>query len=827
MPDISPSVSSDFKTNSDSPAELREQISEFVHWGGVDRWVWDVVTGSFQISEEFLVRYGYDPAELLPISLEKWQTLIHSEDVSRVVEDFLRCLTGGQETVDLNYRVVLKNGKTIWTYCQGGITRRDANGEPLQITGIIQDIDKYVRSEELMSRQNLLLSESNHAAQLLINASADTYQETVHAVLGILCAALKTERSYLWRNRKDEKGRFLPAVNFEFSWEKDKDCVEERYARLLFNVTLSLFEEDLEDGKDVQILTNELPDSIRMKFADYGVKSILITPIFFNDTIWGFVGFDDCRTEREWTATEIGILRSVGMLVASAARRLDIQAALETEKKLLQQVFDAGPVAVALTTGSVVKRANKHFRDLFQKDIGDDIGEIYVDYTDRTRILQQVSKHSSVENHQVALKLADGTIHKTLLTMLTIDYENRPSTLGWCVDINDLLTALQRAEAATKLKSEFLARVSHEIRTPMNAILGITHLLLQTEMSEQQRDHQLIIQTAANGLLGIIDDILDFSEIETGKMILEFVPFRMSEVLNQVVSMIEIQARNKGLVIEKNIGEDIHGDLIGDPKRVKQILVNLATNAVKFTEKGTVKLSITSVPRGTDAVNQTLLFNVTDTGIGINAEQVPRLFESFTQADGSMTRKYGGAGLGLAISKHLVGMLGGRISVRSELGRGTEFTFRLVFPKAEQQQDAESSEAAMASSVLNSVKVLLVEDNKVNQLVARELLMKWGIAVTVANNGQEGVNAVRNGKFDLVLMDIQMPVMDGLTATREIRKLPDCGVNQLPVLAMTAHAAKEDYQSSIAAGMNEHLTKPINPTVLKAALKKWLRKTKR
>jgi signal transduction histidine kinase/CheY-like chemotaxis protein len=384
----------------------------------------------------------------------------------------------------------------------------------------------------------------------------------------------------------------------------------------------------------------------------------------------------------------------------------------------------------------------------------------------------------------------------------------------------------KRAEAASRAKSEFLAGMSHELRTPLNGVLGMLDIALDGELSASQREDLETAKELGLSLLALVNDILDLAKIEAGKMTLEGIRFSPEALADGCCKSLAARARQKGLDLTREVEPGVPRYLLGDPLRLHQVLVNLLGNAVKYTQSGSVRLRVSSGPAPASGKTQ-LRFDVEDTGIGIPNEKLSLIFEKFTQADSSITRRYGGTGLGLSICKQLVELHGGRIWAESTVGLGSAFHVALELPEApppsqEIPVDGLAKVAAPAgeSEGAAMARILVVEDNPTNQKVVADLLGKRGYEVSVVSHGRQALETLEESPFDLVLMDIQMPVLDGLEATRLIRR--DARWRSLPIVALTAHAMVGDCQRCMEAGMNDYLAKPVRPAALLETVKKYV-----
>jgi signal transduction histidine kinase len=389
---------------------------------------------------------------------------------------------------------------------------------------------------------------------------------------------------------------------------------------------------------------------------------------------------------------------------------------------------------------------------------------------------------------------------------------------------DQLEEAMRSARAASDAKSEFLANISHELRTPMNGVIGMLDMALDRQLSPELGEQLHTAQSCAYALLLLLNDILDLSKIEAGKMTLEKIPFDLRVLVSDCIKSHQPKAGANSVVLRAEVAPDLPQEIHGDPLRIRQIIANLVSNAVKFTEHGEVQVRVGG--KFTGPGQYQLQISVQDSGTGIPADKLLYIFNKFTQADGSVSRKFGGTGLGLAITRSLVELQGGEVQVQSELGQGSTFTVTL--PCGVSATAGASKEAKVASTVApapdpssSAVRILVVEDNHVNQKVVTAVLRKRGFSIELANDGQEALNKLeKSASFDLVLMDVQMPVLDGLEATRLIRKEPRW--DGLPIIAMTAHAMNGDKERCLEAGMNGYISKPVHPSLLLSTVDEFI-----
>lgn len=551
------------------------------------------------------------------------------------------------------------------------------------------------------------------------------------------------------------------------------------------------------------------------------------------------LGAFDCFLKSEVSPEKLStVLRQVIMVDEIDTAKRHAESALHENERLLDIVFNATHVGICLTNNQgIFVRVNQAFSDILGWSIDELLGHHFSllfkpEFHEAARQLHQLfmREMAGVVPDEWVLRRKDRQkITLSVSNSLYTDDSGQKFVVSVLSDISErkkieeeLLEAKMVAEQAAKAKTEFLSNMSHEIRTPMNAVIGLTELLLQEKHSDRTLEYLKSIKYSADNLLIIINDILDFSKIESGKINLETIDFNIRNLVDELAKTISYKADEKGISLRKNIADNVPEVLNGDPYRLNQILLNLAGNAIKFTPKGFVEISIRmGEPKETHT--HRLIIDVIDTGIGIPEQKMKTIFESFTQAYTDTTRLFGGTGLGLAITQNLVRLHNGEIKVTSEVGKGSVFSVYIPFKPAQEVDKKHKIQVQqpMEEKNINGMRILVVEDNKMNQFVARQILLRWHAEVSLAENGEVALELLEKEDFDLVFMDLQMPVLGGFETTSLIRSGERASRNKMvPIMALTADAFLETRQKVASYGMNDFVTKPFDQDELYAKIQR-------
>jgi PAS domain S-box-containing protein len=960
-------ISKKVEEATDELAESRQRLDLALVSSGIGTWDWNIVNDTIFLDEALRRIIGTDTAES-KLDWAGFTKRIYPPDAPRFGSEINEALAGDQDYVS-EYRFLKPNGKVCTLEARGHVIR-DATGRPLRMIGTSMDITERKQAEEELKKLSQAVEQSpasvvitdlkgtiEYVNSKFCEVTGYSFEEALGQNPRILKSDHTPQETYreLWKTIKagrEWRGEFQnKKKSGELYWEaatisalKSADGSISHYLAV---------KEDVTERKQMEESIREKEARFRGYFEYSQVGMAVTSPtkgwLEANDQLQRMLGY---------TLDEL-----YQMTWAEITHPDDVEEDAKQFERMLVGEIDN----YTLDKRFIRKDGEIVYTNLTVSCIRDETGDV----------LHVLASFQDITER----KKMDDDLHERIKEL----DEAQSAMLNMMEDLDE---EKSRAEEATRAKSDFLANMSHEIRTPMNAVIGMAHLASKTELTPKQKDYLNKIQSSANSLLGIINDILDFSKIEAGKLDMEAVEFDLLETMDNVANVITVKAQEReNLEVLFYLDSEVPNFLVGDSLRLNQILVNLGNNAVKFTEQGEIVISARVTERSDNKV--TLQFSVRDTGIGMTAEQQGKLFQAFSQADTSTTRKYGGTGLGLTISKRLVNLMGGEIWIESEPGQGTTFNFTAQFglgkatvkrrfepspnlrglkvlvvddnatsreilqdilesftfevylsasgdealeeieradgdkpfelvimdwkmpgmdgieasrrikshpelseippivlvtaygrEEVMQQADDIGLEGFLLKPVNSSVmfdaimqalgkeahlapqagrqtepdaaeldtisgaRVLLVEDNEINQQVAQEILQGAGLKVTIANNGQEGLDAARKNEYDIILMDIQMPVMDGYTATRKIREWQlkahsskldaadssDISATNLqppastvPIIAMTAHAMAGDEQKSLDAGMNGHVTKPIDPEKLFAALQKWIK----
>ena len=740
-----------------------------------------------EVNAAFCRMLGYSEQALLG---KTWLELIHPDDVRFAFESRERLSQDPLACVDTAKRYIHGNGTVVWARVRVSLVRDD-NGIPLYCVAHVEDITERNRTEEALheSEDRFRIMADSCPTMLWVTDAAGAIQFINRAYREICAVTSEQLAGYQWQlaihpdDAAEYVGTFQRAVREHTSsraegrfrgadgeWRWAFSHAEPRFSpsgEFLGHVGLTL---DITERKQVEQALYASEEKFRELAENIREVFWIMSPTT-NETIYVSPAYEEV-----WGRTCESLYRNP-MSFTHAMHPDDLEEAhLWFARQIAGELIDS-EYRIRTPDGQ-----EKWIRDR-AFPIRDQAGQLI-------RVVGIAEEITERKRYQ-----------------------------------EELIQARRGAEAANQSKSRFVANMSHEIRTPMNGVLGMVQLLLETDLTAEQRRYATVAHSSGRTLLTLIDDILDLSKIEARKIVFENLNFDLRGTVQDVIDLLRVQASEKGLSIRSRLSPEIPARLRGDAHRLRQVLTNLCSNAIKFTERGGVTLSGVLESRSESAA--TVRFTISDTGIGIGPDQIARLFRPFTQADASTTRKYGGTGLGLAICKQLVEMMGGTIGVDSHEGHGSSFWFTAVLELAPALAVEERGQAADAgfgarrrtTPQERTARILVAEDNPVNREVALAFLGKLGYKCSAVRNGVEAIEAVKGGDFDLVLMDCEMPVMDGFDATRRIRESIHAGI---PIIALTANAMQADRDRCLREGMTDYLAKPVDLEKLEEVLDKWL-----
>jgi len=780
------------RLKAESALRESEELWRFALEGSGDG-VWDVNTqsGVAHYSTQWKRMLGYSDSEI-GSRHEDLIKLIHPEDLPHVMAAVQDYSDGRQELYACEYRLRCKDGSHKWILARGMAVSRTAEGKPLRMIGTHTDITERKLTEEKLRTLFVAIEQSPTSIVITdLDANLQYVNPQFCRVTGY------SPEEILGGNPRVLQSGLTPKETYQALWDT------------------------ITAGK---VWHGELVN--RRKNGEIYWEEAHIAPVLNEHNV---------------------ITQFVGVKFDITIRKKSEEAVRDSERKLTDILENVSAYIYLKDTEGRYLFANRPLRELFGAAMENIIGfgdekffdpetvanlrqndrRVLVDgetiRAEETNTIPDTGKTATFWTVKLPLLREDGTIYA--LCGISTDITDRKQIEDALVEAKDL------AEHAARVKSIFLANMSHEIRTPMNGIIGLTQLALNKPISPEVQDYLEKIRSSSDSLLGILNDILDYSRMEAGRMTIEHNPFVLDEVLNNLTNMFSIRAEEKQLHFAMDVAPDVPHDLIGDPLRIQQVLTNLLGNAVKFTERGKVLLKVALREERNSMAR--LEFSVQDTGIGIAPQDIAKLFQPFSQADGSITRRFGGSGLGLTISHNLLKLMGSELRVKSTPGKGSTFSFELVLgigatsTRERERRHGQRMAGALSNGLrdhghaLTGTRIMVAEDNPINQQVVREFLQLSGVMVEVAENGREVLDLLEKQPFDAILMDAHMPVMGGVEATRRIRQ--QARFSGLPIIALTAGVTSEEREECLASGMNAFIAKPVNPDDLLVVLLQWVK----
>jgi len=760
-------------------------------------WEWNVQTGEIIRNHRWAEMLGYTLSEVSSRCAANWACFTHPEDMQQADEMLEKVLSGELSQYDLTCRMLHKDGHLVWVRDVGRVLSRTADGQPLIMRGTHTDITALKLSEEALKYSDdqfrtLLQDVSSISVQGYASDGTTRYwnkaSETLYGyakeealgrnLLDLIIPPDMRENVRKDVRRMTETGQPTPSAEMTLM-RKDGSPITVYSSHSIIHLPgrepeLFCLDIDLTQRKQAE-------EALRISEEKYRLMTENASDVIYVMN----------RTRNQYTYMSPSIFHLRGFTAEEALAQTFQEVVAEEDHAVVLENIQQDTAHFRANPDAVITR----------------ISQIRLNHQDGSKIWVEIS--SKYRRNPAGEIEVVGVIR---------DMTERHKAQ------EDLLAAKNRAEAASQAKSQFLANMSHEIRTPMNGILGMLQLLEMTSLTAEQKEFVHVTKASSNALLILINDILDYSKIEAGKLNLEHIEFEPIPLIHDVMALFELPSAQKGLILESCFESDIPAGLIGDPFRLRQILSNLVGNAVKFTGSGKISLSARNLgPRSENRVE--IGFEVADTGIGISAEVIEHLFQSFNQGDNSNTRRYGGTGLGLAISRSLVEMMGGKLGVTSQPGEGSRFFFTCLFEQPTVQIQGVGTcreEPQEPLKRMESFHLLLVEDDNIGRLIVKKLAGYKGWRMSFAENGQAAYELCRKTAFDVILMDVQMPVIDGYDATAMLRCLEKKTGRHTPIIALTANALQGDRERCLDAGMDDYMAKPLNADVFYQTVEKWL-----
>lgn len=754
-------------------------------------WDWDFKTNKQVWSDRFFELLGYEPEEIQPGYESFTETLVHPDDKD-IVASAIRAQLENNIPYLVHVRLKTKRNGYRYFECRGNV--RFENGKPERMVGSVADIHENITHKEQPIRLDGVLQHLTERKLIEEKLSVIfQYSTDAHLLLdetGIMDCNEAAVKMLRCKNKSEllsiHPAMFSPEFQPDGRRSSEKSTEMDRLA--------------YENGYNRFEWTHK-----RMDGEEFPVEVTLNPVLISNKKVLLVVWHDITHRKRaeEVIRRNEAMLAESQQLTHSGSWEADLVTGQNFWSDEAFRIFGLEPGQPGPDTEFFSKMIHPEDLPLYKSHIRDAINDLKPASFD-LRIILPDGKVKFIHAIGKPFTDASGKVTKLYGAIMDIDEQKKTE--------QELIKAKELAEMAAVAKSQFLSTMSHEIRTPMNAVIGFTHLLLQHDPRPEQMEYLNILKFSAENLLVLINDILDFSKIEAGKIEFEEVDFNVLSLLENIRSGILQKANEKGIMLKLKADNALNINVVGDPVRLGQIVTNLVSNAVKFTETGKVTISAEVASREKDVVR--IDFRVEDTGIGIPAHKIDHIFDSFTQATSDTTRKYGGSGLGLTITKRLLELQNSRIFVESEPGKGSVFYFSLSFRVSEKQYTERNNGIITSNFNLKGMKLLIVEDNTINVLLMKNFMKQWEVEYDLAENGLVALDKVQSNDYDLVLMDLQMPEMDGYEATARIRQLADPKYARLPIIALTASAMLDIKDIAFTVGMNDYISKPFTPAEL-------------